>query len=462
MRCWVKLYVNKNFDRHLENIATEFREKADQYSTIISIHHTDADGYGSGLIIREMAQRLHIPLKQYTNNIDLPWSQYLADNDSKFLADSAVIFSDLGPSAGDLNTLAEKHPTCDIYILDHHIFRNPEDIILPDNVFNCNPTLFGLNGLKEIAGATLNYLFATEVDQKNQNMGWAAAIGMGGDTLEHFNNYRSYNRKVIEEAAELGQVEIVEGLCCFGGQYETVNKALIRSILPYVTKLNGDIGLSKTHLESLGIHPKTKVFDLSEEDARSIADSLTPDLYGEYLIFPKKKGLLRSVFDHAQVVSIVGHDNPTLAFRIMGSRTLEKEHRVKYENYIETLVKNLSRFVHLNKIKTNHAIIADLTDSIPIELWGDIGSFSTINKIYDPSKCLFIGGLDGNKVKLSVRCSPEYIEAHQGKGANQIIYEICRVIGGKGGGHPLAGGIRMTPENLVQLKSTIDNIIATL
>ena len=456
--------INQKFENFLETTALEFLENKEKYKEIISIHHTDADGISSGAIIKKMLERLNLNYKQYGFNLDKPWKEYIFNMGKSFKSPCAVIFSDLEPPGSVICDLLEKYPEFDIYILDHHLFKKDPIRELPENVYNCNPTLFGLNGLKEIVGVTLNYLFAREIDERNKDLAWLAAIGMGGDTLDHINNYKSYNKLVIEEAIELGQVELHEGICAFGGQYERIDKALTMSILPYVPSLEGDREIAKILLKKLNIDPKLKVMDLSPVQIDEIVKELNlPSLKGEYITIPKKVGLLHHVFEYASLISIVGHDNPSEAFRLLTLNNVPKDLKIKYIEHNNAIVSNLTTFVKLKKIETSSAIIVDLTNKIDASRWSNIGSFATINKIYDEEKALFIGGLSKEgDMKFSVRCSPIFIDNHEGNGTNVIIKEINNRFGGSGGGHGLAGGMRIDSEKYPLFTKEIDDIINSI
>jgi len=459
----MKKMLSKQFENTLETAASEFNENLPNYGEIISIAHTDADGISSGLIIQQMLNRLKIPYQQFTFGLEIPWLEFLHSKSSILKRAGAIIFSDLCPSGSELTQFTRDYPNLAIYILDHHLFRKDPDHPLSENVYNCNPTQFGLHGLKEIVGATLNYLFAKAVDEKNKSSGWMAAIGMGGDVLNHINEYQSYNRIVIEEAIELGLVEHHTGLCAYGGQFERVDRGLALSILPYVPQIEGDPKKAKKIVDQLGIPPSTKIEQLSEDAVDQLVSAFNiPFLKGDYITLPKKTGILRYVFEHAHVVSILGHKNPQLAFQMMGATHITQEVKTKYLTYMQGLVSNLTTFMQIKKSETNHALFVDLTDKIPPNLWSGTGSFATINHIYDPLKALFIGGVEKGSLKFSLRCSQAFIDAHHGHGANVIIKQIVELFGGSGGGHGLAGGIRLSPEQLPNVIEKIDVIIAEL
>jgi single-stranded-DNA-specific exonuclease len=455
--------LNTKFDAHLELVALEFLENRTKYSEILSIHHTDADGITAGAIIQQMLQRLKLKFKQISFNLDRSWKEFLDQIELNKQAPLAIIFSDLCPPGKELCDFLEDNSQIDIYILDHHIFRNDPVRSLPTSVYNCNPTQFGLHGLKQIVGSTLNFLFAKAVSKKNTNLAWLAAIGMGGDTLDHINDYQSYDRLVIDEAIELEQIQLHEGLCLFGGQFERIDKALSHSILPYIPQVEGDKEIAKNYLEKLRIIPKTKVEDLtSEEVDRITAEFNIPSLKGEYVTLPKKSGLLRHVFEHAQLISLIGHDNPQHAFQLLTASQVKREYKEQYLEYIQGIVSNLTKFMKMPKIETKSALIVDLTNSIPIKMWSDTGSFATINGIYDQNKILLIGGVTNGDLKLSVRCSPTFIENHNNKGANVVIKHLIQKFGGNGGGHGLAGGLRVSPSILKPLSEQIDEIISSM
>ena len=188
-----------------------------------------------------------------------------------------------------------------------------------------------------------------------------------------------------------------------------------------------------------------------------------PSLKGEYITIPKKKGLLQHVFEYASLISIVGHDNPSEAFRLLTLNTVPKDLKKKYIEHNKAIVSNLTTFLKLKKIETSSAIIVDLTNKIDASRWSNIGSFATINKIYDEKKALFIGGMSKEgDMKFSVRCSPIFIENRDGNGTNIIIKEINSRFGGSGGGHGLAGGMRIDPEKYPLLTKEIDDIINSI
>ena len=74
---------------------------------------------------------------------------------------------------------------------------------------------------------------------------------------------------------------------------------------------------------------------------------------------------------------------------------------------------------------------------------------------------LFLGGLEKKTqmIKLSIRCTRNYLEKPKGLGVNKIISKIKEDLGGSGGGHKLAGGIRLSQPSFKLLKQRIEDYL---
>ena len=103
----------------------------------------------------------------------------------------------------------------------------------------------------------------------------------------------------------------------------------------------------------------------------------------------------------------------------------------------------------------------EVRGKIPPSNWSDTASFSAVNELFNPEKILFLGGLEkkSGTIKLSIRCSRTYLEKHEDNGVNKIISGIKKELGGLGGGHKLAGGIRLSLPSYNRLKTHAEDFI---
>ena len=95
-----------------------------------------------------------------------------------------------------------------------------------ENVDVINPTLYGYDGLKEIAGSALCYFFAKNVSLKNIQNAWIALIGISGDTLMRIDDWKSFNLEVLEDALNEEQIIIEEGVCTSGASHDLLKNVL--------------------------------------------------------------------------------------------------------------------------------------------------------------------------------------------------------------------------------------------
>jgi hypothetical protein len=82
--------------------------------------------------------------------------------------------------------------------------------------------------------------------------------------------------------------------------------------------------------------------------------------------------------------------------------------------------------------------------------------------LFNTKKILFLGGIEkkSGTIKLSIRCTRKYLESHKNNGVNKIISKIKTELGGVGGGHKLAGGIRLSRPSYNRLKDLADKFIS--
>jgi len=273
----------------------------------------------------------------------------------------------------------------------------------------------------------------------------------------------SFNKEIYEELKQEEVIEDKEGLVLYGSMHESIKNCLKYSILPYVNGLGGeDDQTIKLFLKKLRIDPSKRAIDLDPAENQKIQEKLTEDCIGHYALLPNKQRILKFAFEHALLLNILCFKNINAALSIIQRKAITLYAQNLYYDYVSNLVQNLKIITtaKLPRFETAKAIFIDVGDGkIPPSNWSDTASFSTVNEVVDPNKVLFLGGEEkkNHMMKLSIRCSRTYLKQANNRGVNSIISQIKDDLGGMGGGHKLAGGIRLSKASFKRLKETIDN-----
>jgi single-stranded DNA-specific DHH superfamily exonuclease len=450
------------FMEDLNNAIDHFIDQP--YEKAIAISHNDADGISSLHIIQNLLYRMNLTFDYFIYNRSVSWSNYLQGILSRNKTNKmALIFTDVGSNLTELIPIIndrEEH----FFILDHHeVDTNMNEIEIPENLYFVNPTIHGFDGLDHIAGSTLAYMFAKKIKPKQvTKLGWLTIIGIAGDTLRPTDKLQSFNQEIYQELINEGLVEDKEGLILFGSMHESIKNGLKYSILPFIKGFGGEEDdIIKPFLKSLKLNPNKKVIDLNPLEIQKIQDEGNFNSFGHYAILPQKEGILKFAFEHALLLNILCFKNINAAVSIIQRKSTTFYAKGIYYEYIFNLVKNLKTLVELPRYETNEAIFIEAGGGIPASNWSDTASFSMVNELLDPHKVLFLGDeeMKNHTIKLSIRCSRKYLEEHKGNGVNLIIQKIKEDLGGMGGGHKLAGGLRLSKPSFDRLKKNVSKYI---
>jgi len=447
----------------------DFNQAADEfsdnsYTRVINISHNDADGISSLQIIQNLLYKLKLDYDYFIYNRSVSWENYLNGILSKRQSEkTAFIFTDLGSNLAELIPIIRNRKE-HFYILDHHEVENQIELDkIPENLFFVNPTIHGFDGLEHISGATLAYMFAKQIKPSIMKQGWLTVIGIAGDSLKPMDKLKSFNREVYEELVDEELIEDKEGLTLFGNMHGSIKNGLKYSILPFIKGLGGESDQQiRSLLNAIQINPKTKLVDLTAKEIEIIQQKANVDSYSHYALLPQKVGLLRFAFEHALLINILCFKNISAALSIIQLKTITRYANDLYLEYINNLVNNLKTISNNPPShETEKAVFMEVRGKIPPSNWSDTASFSAVNELFNPEKILFLGGLEkkSGTIKLSIRCSRKYLENNEDNGVNNIISRIKKELGGVGGGHKLAGGIRLSLPSYNRLKKDSNDFL---
>jgi len=453
------------FLEELKNAVDFFIDNSKKlYNNVIAISHNDADGISSLEIIQNLLHKMRLDYDYFIFNRSISWSNYLNGILPKIQTNKkAFIFTDIGSNLTELIPIISRRKE-HFYILDHHEVDEGVDFDnLPENLIFVNPTIHGFDGLDHISGATLAHMFAKQIKPSIIKQGWLTVIGIAGDSLKSMDKLESFNKEVYQELLDENLVEDNKGLILFGSMHDNIKNGLKNSILPFIPGFGGESDNKiKNFLNQLQINPNKKIVDLLKTDIQKIQNNIDIDC-GHYALIPQKQGLLKFAFEHALLLNILSFKNISAALSMIQQRSITRYAKSIYIEYITDLAKNLKLISNeLPHLETENAIFIDAGNGkIPPSNWSDTASFSTVNQLFNPKKMLFLGGLEKKTqmIKLSIRCTRKYLEKPRGLGVNKVISKIKEDLGGSGGGHKLAGGIRLSKPSFNLLKQRIDEYL---
>ncbi|MFX1395889.1 MAG: DHH family phosphoesterase [Promethearchaeota archaeon] len=450
-----------NFIRALESAVDYFVDG--KFDKVIAISHNDADGISSLQLILSLLYKMGIEYDYFIYNRSVSWANYLSGILSKRQSEKiALIFTDVGSNLHELIPIIGNRKE-KFFILDHHeVDANFEELSVPENLFFVNPTVHGFDGLEHIAGATVAYMFAKRIKPSLIKQAWLAIIGIAGDSLMSMDNLQSFNKEVYQEVLDEEIIQEKEGLVLFGAMFDSIKNGLKYSILPFIKDLGGKNDQKiKSFLSELKINHRKKIIDLDDSEIQRLTEN-TNATTGKFAFLHHKQGMLQFTFEHALLLNILCFKNISAALSIIQLKKTTRYAKDLYFEYIDDLTKNLKILsTKLPRYETNKAIFIDVLGKIPPSSWSDTASFSSVNDLLDPNKILILGGEEkkSKTIKLSIRCSKDFLEQNNRIGVNKIIERIKADFGGMGGGHKLAGGIRLSKPSYNLLKSKIDDFI---
>jgi single-stranded-DNA-specific exonuclease len=227
------------------------------------IYHYDGDGIAGASSLVRMLERLGYP--PYAT----PLQGVQRDRMSSLLTGThgPVIVVDTGSSWLDLYP-PHPHP---VIVLDHHQYEGaPNPPKLPDHVALVTPVDWGVDGMREMCGATLSWLFSIFIDPVNwDNAPW----GLSGAIADrqHVGGFSGLNSTLVDEAVRRSLVRKRTSLALFG---PTIGEAVTRSIDPYVKGLSGRSGAVESFLERLDIDPSHATDSLDVAGERNLHQAL--------------------------------------------------------------------------------------------------------------------------------------------------------------------------------------------
>ena len=439
---------------------------------VLSVSHNDGDGITASALICKTMDFLKVPRVQLIFERSESWAAYFATKLEQYRDIDAVIITDLGAEEKQLCDIFGSHGDIQLFILDHHKISESERVEeYPENVHSMNPTRFDLDGLRDIAGSTLTYLFCEHLTSRVKKLSWLPAVGMAGDILKSADKYSSINKDVLDIAIEEGAIQLHEGIALLGGMAEQeLSSSLTFSLLPFLQEIGGNQEMANDSLIHNGIDPSTNILASSDEDRKKLLELFGDRIAGESAMIPGREGILHHTFEFNFLIGIVGDTNPQGALELLDKKKPSREILATYHDYLQNLVTCMGKITSNAASEGEYAGFFEgetfkffqLGDDATKQLVSDLASFTSVNNLLSSEKLLIIAARESDeKYKLSFRCSPEFVNARNiGMGAT--VERVATIHGGRGGGHDLAAGWTVPVQNYKTFRENmtiIDKII---
>ncbi len=227
--------------------------------------HYDPDGTTSAsILVRALMRRGKRVHATMAHALDRTSAARLRDESNELL-----IVSDMG--SGQLDLLEGlPYP---VIVLDHHKpMRDSETIA------HVNPHFFGVDGAREMCGATTTWLLALILDERNWDLAGLAMAGAIGDK-QAVGGFVGVNAALFGEATDRKVVVPERRLAL---RDLPLGKAIALSIEPYFRGLSGRPEVSAELLRSVGLDPAASVRDLDAGSRRKLTSILAARLVEQH------------------------------------------------------------------------------------------------------------------------------------------------------------------------------------
>ncbi|HDG63766.1 MAG TPA: DHH family phosphoesterase [Thermococcus sp.] len=438
--------------------------------TIRIVSHRDADGITAGAILAKALARegadFHLSIVKQLGEDTL---KELAEEKQKI-----YVFSDLG--SGSIKLIENYLKDVSVVIADHH---PPEDgEIEQENHTLVNPIQFGADSIRDLSGSGVAYFIARAINEKNRDLSYLALVGAVGDMQDIDGQFHGMNLDIIEDAKRLDLIELRKELRLFGRETRTLAQMLAYASNPELPGITGDLRNAIEFLRSKGFDPDMRYWQLREEEKRKLHDALVIHLIKNNASKEDIDKLIGDVVliklypegdprhearEFATLLNATGRLNMgTLGAAIcLGDEKSFKEALKLVDEYkreqIEMrryLIQNWS-----NAVEKEHAYIFYAGKNIKDTMVGIAATMVINSQLAKPEKPVIVlaDSEQNGLIKGSARTTKKGIE--KGYDLGEALRKAAEILGGEGGGHAIAAGIRIPKDKIDEFTELIDKLL---
>jgi single-stranded-DNA-specific exonuclease len=366
-----------------------------------------------------------------------------------------IIFSDMG--SGQIEMIEQIN--CKAIILDHHQYLTAQT---SKNIIQINSNLLGADGNYDASGATLSYVFATELDPANEDLAPLALAGATGDK-QFIGGARGLNKQILDTALQKGILSEQMGIKLYG---ETIADALFYSVDPYYPGLSGNRDAIETMLEKLNIEKTTSLQDVDHQTMmrihslllfRLIKAECQPNILDMTIrkryIAPQGWELERCA-DLLDACGKNGYRSLGLAI-CLDDKTAWKDAIIVEKEYKRKILEGL-QLLELGGIYETTGMRYFYSDSSSL---GGVIAGIAMNYVLDEKKPLFSLARKEIDDELHISCRGNQKLVEQGLDLASAMKTIATELGGYGGGHKIAAGATIAFDKEREFLEKVDTIL---
>ncbi|AEK72413.1 ssDNA-specific exonuclease [Thermococcus sp. 4557] len=428
--------------------------------TIRIISHRDADGITAGAILARAVAR-------EGGTFQLSIVKQVSEELIKDLAAEKhriYVFSDLG--SGSMGLIEKYLEGATVVVADHHP-PEKESFSTESHVL-VNPVPFGANSVRDLSGSGVAYFVAREMNEKNRDLAYIALVGAVGDMQEIDGTFHGMNTDIIEDGKALGILEIRKELRLFGRESRPLRQMLAYSTNPEIPEVTGDERKAIEWLRAKGFDPDMKYWQLREEEKRKLHDALVihlikhgapkeaiDRLIGDVVVSPlyPEGDPRHEAREFATLLNATGRLNAgTLGVAIcLGDEDAYRRARKMLDDYKREQIE-ARKFIIQNWSMADegeHAYVFYAGRSIRDTLVGIAANIAINAGLVDPEKPVVVladSDEDESLVKGSARTTEKALA--KGYHLGDALREVAEKLGGEGGGHAIAAGIRFPRDRI--------------
>ncbi|MFW5928646.1 MAG: DHH family phosphoesterase [Thermoplasmatota archaeon] len=432
----------------------EMEKKLEQASNILEdydkfriITHYDADGITSAAVLVRA-------LMKEQKGFHTTFLSSFPDEIPKGLP---VICTDIGNS--HLKRIKDE-TECAI-VLDHH---KVDDIEGDDDHVFVNPHTFGIDGAREISGATLTFLLTVYYDKRNWSNALYALAGAAADK-QNIGGFKGLNNRIVDAAIENKILREKKGLYIDG---EGLKDALLKAGDPYFPDISGREEKINKIIGNIDLDPDASILELSGDKDRKLTSILVLSLIkkdipvhviesikGPHYISDDSKFDIELLYKILNSCARTNQAGLGLSICLGDKLSIEKGKSIR-KDYRKKMVQRLNQLED-DGIQKGEYIQYFFEDKK--ERKGELAGLGMLY-LFDQRYPTFGMTEVDEKIDISARGTKTMID--KGLDLGVLCRKIAEKYDGSGGGHDIAAGATIPKDRLNQFLEDMDKEVGKI